>query len=258
VNPYESEELLAQYLLFHYGKANEQLPYETGPLAALHFPMRCVQEALRVAGKTPKRALDLGCAVGGASFELARTCAEVVGIDLSNRFIEAAQVLQKEGIYSYQRKDEGDLSTLLEAVIPDEVERERIKFMTGDACSPDKKLGKFDLVLMANLIDRLPRPAECLKHMKDVVEHDGLLAITSPYTWMKEFTPKSNWLGGRVELGQTIRTMESMKWLLGPHFQLIGTKDIPFLIREHSRKYQWSVAEASFWRRKPAEPIEKT
>jgi len=29
-------------------------------------------------GVAPKRALDIGCAVGGTCFELARTCAEVV------------------------------------------------------------------------------------------------------------------------------------------------------------------------------------
>ena len=28
------------------------------------------------------------------------------------------------------------------------------------------------------------------------------------------------------------------------------TLDLPFLIREHRRKYQWSVAEASLWQRK--------
>jgi hypothetical protein len=27
-------------------------------------------------------------------------------------------------------------------------------------------------------------------------------------------------------------------------------KDLPFLIREHARKFQWSVAEATIWRRK--------
>jgi hypothetical protein len=26
--------------------------------------------------------------------------------------------------------------------------------------------------------------------------------------------------------------------------------DLPFLIREHQRKFQWSVAEATIWRRR--------
>ena len=36
------------------------------------------------------------------------------------------------------------------------------------------------------------------------------------------------------------------------HFDFIAAKDLPFLIREHARKYQWSVAQATIWRRKLA------
>jgi hypothetical protein len=33
-------------------------------------------------------------------------------------------------------------------------------------------------------------------------------------------------------------------------FNLVTTKDLPFLIREHARKFQWSVAQASIWQRR--------
>jgi hypothetical protein len=36
---------------------------------------------------------------------------------------------------------------------------------------------------------------------------------------------------------------------LAPAFDFHQALDLPFLIREHRRKYQWSVAEASMWRR---------
>jgi 2-polyprenyl-3-methyl-5-hydroxy-6-metoxy-1,4-benzoquinol methylase len=36
-----------------------------------------------------QRALDIGCAVGRSSFELARNFKEVVGIDFSHRFVLA-------------------------------------------------------------------------------------------------------------------------------------------------------------------------
>lgn len=38
-------------------------------------------------------ALDLGCAVGGGCFELARAFSRVVGVDSSAHFIRAAQVI---------------------------------------------------------------------------------------------------------------------------------------------------------------------
>ena len=39
------------------------------------------------------RALDVGCAVGGASFHLSTDFAEVVGIDFSHAFVDMANAL---------------------------------------------------------------------------------------------------------------------------------------------------------------------
>lgn len=33
-------------------------------------------------------------------------------------------------------------------------------------------------------------------------------------------------------------------------FDLVAREDIPFLIREHVRKYQWGCSNAMVWRRK--------
>ena len=96
MNPYESQELLDQYLLFHYGSAEEVLPYPGGPRDARDFAVRTVSENLDAA--TPRqRALDLGCAVGRSSFELSKFCDSVLGIDFSAAFIGAAQQLEQPG-----------------------------------------------------------------------------------------------------------------------------------------------------------------
>jgi hypothetical protein len=39
-NPYESTKLLGEYLLFHYGKNEEVLPWPNGPVEALGFTKR--------------------------------------------------------------------------------------------------------------------------------------------------------------------------------------------------------------------------
>lgn len=44
-------------------------------------------------GGAKLRALDVGCAVGRSSFEMARTFDEVVGVDFSGKFINAAKAL---------------------------------------------------------------------------------------------------------------------------------------------------------------------
>ncbi|MEI9894366.1 MAG: hypothetical protein WDN28_10915 [Chthoniobacter sp.] len=54
--------------------------------------------------------------------------------------------------------------------------------------------------------------------------------------------------------GQRRSTRDALQSLLEPHFDLIKSSDQPFLIREHARKYQWSVAETTTWLRRQAAP----
>ena len=49
-NVYESDLLVDQYLLFHYGTAEDQLPYPFGPRDALFYPIRCVSDFLPAIG----------------------------------------------------------------------------------------------------------------------------------------------------------------------------------------------------------------
>jgi putative 4-mercaptohistidine N1-methyltranferase len=196
------------------------------------------------------RALDLGCAVGRSSFELARYCKEVVGIDFSHRFVEAAEALRSAGTLSYRRADEGDLSTPLVARRPPGIAPERLRFEQGDAMALPLSLGSFDVVLMANLIDRLSLPQLCLERLPSLVRTGGQLVITSPYTWLEEYTPREFWLGGFNSEGRPRHTLEGLKAALTKDFKLTTVRDLPFLIREHARKYQWSVAQASVWRRR--------
>ena len=251
MNIYETDRLLAEYLLFHYGEDAEVLPWPGGPRDALRYPVRCITECFDLPGLPPgARALDLGCAVGRSSFEFARHCAQVIGIDFSQRFIAAAQDLRDNGALAYLRRDEGELSTPLTARVPAEIDRARVHFETGDALHLRPGLGSFDAVLLANLIDRLHDPRRCLERLSGLVKPGGQLVITSPYTWLEEFTPSANWLGGFASGGERISTREGLKFSLSDTFELIATKDLPFLIREHARKFQWSVAEATIWRRK--------
>ena len=236
MNIYESDKLLAEYLLFHYASADEMLPYEFGPRDALEYPVRCVSECVTARG----RALDLGCAVGRSAFELARTCPAVVGIDFSRRFIDAANAL-KSGDLPYRRTDEGDATTPLIARVPDGIDRARVTFETGDAMNLREDLGAFDVVLMANLIDRLREPRRCLAQLPALVSSGGQLVITSPYTWLEDFTPRENWLSP---------ALAGLQAVLSPHFDLVAMRDLPFLIREHARKFQWSVAQATVWIRR--------
>lgn len=245
---YDTDQALSEYLLFHYGSPEQVMPYSFGPIGALNFPARCVSECLDVKRlPSSSRALDLGCAVGRASFELARFCDPVLGVDYSRRFIEAADCLKRDGSLPFRYVEEGTLTSSATAAVPPEIDRRRAVFEQGDAQDLRSDIGEFDVVLMANLIDRLDEPLRCLRRLPEIVRPGGQLILTSPYTWLTEYTPKENWLGGFEREGLPIRSLDTLKRILLPDFQLSFCKSLPFLIREHARKFQWSVAEASVW-----------
>ena len=250
-NFYETFEAVSEYLLFHYGAADQIMPYEFGPSNALPCPVRCVTECLDLRRlPSEARALDMGCAVGRSSFELARSCTYVHGIDSSECFIAAARYLQQHGSLDFPFADEGDLTVSVTARAPTDVDGRRINFVHGDALELPSDIGRFDVVLMANVIDRLPDPRRCLEGLPRLMNPDGQLIITSPYTWLTDYTPKEKWLGGFERDGKPVKTFDTLQKMLSPHFNFSFRKDLPFLIREHARKFQWSVAEATGWFRK--------
>ncbi len=249
-NPYESDELLQQYLVFHYAKPEEQLPYAFGPEGALEFPKRCALEGFllqNVQAGSGSRALDLGCAVGRSTFELARHFDEVIGIDFSQSFIDAANQLKENGQVEAIRLDEGKRTTRLKCTIDSEIDRSRTFFEQGDAQDIREDIGQFDAILACNLICRLPEPMHLLRRLPGLLRPGGQLFITTPFTWLEEYTPIANWLGGDAS-----HSFSGLKSALEPEFSLNQKWDMPFLIREHARKFQYSVAQASRWSLSPS------
>jgi putative 4-mercaptohistidine N1-methyltranferase len=251
-NPYESDGYLHEYLLFHYGTAEQILSTGIGPKDALHFPARCVAFLMEAAPLRPgARALDIGCAVGGASFELARHFEEVVALDFSSRFIEAARRLQQDGLHPVRILEEG--THFHESVVHrPKMDATRIRFDVGDALNLPNSLGTFDAVVAANLIDRLAEPRRFLERLPSLVKPGGRLLLTSPYTWLETFTPRHNWLGGTADRGGSF---ENLQRLLSPVFSLEKRQNLPFLIREHARKFQWSIADATIWIRQESSDL---
>jgi putative 4-mercaptohistidine N1-methyltranferase len=218
---------------------------------ALEFPARCVSQCLDAARLPAQaRALDLGCAVGRSSFELARHCAEVIGIDFSKQFIDLANRLRQRGSLRFKSCEEGELTRARRAVVPPDIDRRRVKFEVGDATRLRADLGEFDVVLAANLIDRLEAPMKCLERLPGLLRPGGQLIVASPYTWLASYTPRKNWLGGFARGGRPVKTFDALRRILSPHFKLARRLDLPFLLREHARKYQLGISEASVWVRR--------
>ncbi len=246
MNIYETDKLVSEYLLFHYANAAEiqgELPL---PPEHLDFAKRSVWDLLPADFATPESpiasALDLGCAVGRSSFELTQISHKVLGIDFSHAFIQAANRLKNGEIIPYDRLEEAHVRTKLTAARPTGSNHERVEFQQGDALDLPSELGSFDLVHAANLLCRLPAPLRFLQRLPSLCRPGGLLLLTTPCTWLAEFTPPENWPTGS--------TLDWLKSELAPHFTLRTSKNLPFIIRETARKFQWTAAMGTVWERK--------
>lgn len=248
MNPYESQKILAEYLLFHYGTEDEILGALPGPREALSFAVRSVHELLDDLIVPPgARALDVGCAVGRSTFELARFCDSTLGLDYSRSFITAAQRLQTEGAHPYDSIVEGEITVHRTAHLPANLPRQTVRFEVGDATNLPLDLGPFDILFAGNLICRLPAPLRFLNRLPGLLKPGGQLLLTTPLTWLEDYTPKQNWLGARQD---GPRSFDALHQILAPHFDLQLKKDLPFLIREHERKFQYTIALGSRWVRR--------
>lgn len=240
---YESSKVLAEYLLFHYGADDEILPpdrpWPEGMRQALGFPVRTVGH---FSGDTVERGLDLGCAVGRSTVEMARNCRNVTGIDFSHAFVGAATALIRQGPLVYDRCEEAARVTRLEACIPADIDISAVDFQQGDAMNLPLSMGPFDRVHAANLLCRLSDPRRLLVRLPSLVKPAGELVLATPCTWLEEYTPRSNW---PVE-----STFSWLLEILDADFTLVRSVEEPFLIRETARKFQWTTSLVTVWQRK--------
>ncbi|MEN8151788.1 MAG: 5-histidylcysteine sulfoxide synthase, partial [Planctomycetota bacterium] len=207
---YETDDLVAQYCEFHWGDDHLDVP---------NFPAECARICLEAtAGGGRERALDLGCAVGRTTFELAREFGHVTGLDFSARFIRIADDMVKKGYIQYVLPDEGELVSYHERKLADlslDDLVERVEFFQADACNLKPLYTDYDLVFAGNLIDRLYSPAKFLSSIQERVRPGGFLVIASPYTWLAEHTERDEWIGGFKRDGENVTTLDGLEEILG-------------------------------------------
>ena len=242
---YHSDIAVSQYCEAHYGEDK---------FGVANFPKNLVQLCLAaVAGKSRQRALDLGCAVGRAAFELATCFDQVDAVDLSSRFIDIARRLQKNGKLCYQRQEEGDLISDHEVFLADFNLLEpanRVTFMQGNALYLEEQLCGYDLILLSNLIDRCPEPRRLLAKIHLRLASGGVLVIASPYDWRDVYTSHKQWLGSFFRAGAAYTSLEGLTKILSRHFAMLGEpQDLEFVLRETARTYRHCISQVTCWQR---------
>ena len=171
-NSYESDEIVAQYLEFHYGQKY---------FGVENYPKTCAEHCLNLMkGQSQNKALDLGCAVGRTTFELALNFKQVVGVDLSYSFIHCAKQLNKKKSINYHNIIEGELSTQSKVSLSElqlDENLGKVNFYQEDACALGKQHKNYDLIFAGNLLDRLAYPQEFLNNIHKYLNIGGILVI---------------------------------------------------------------------------------
>jgi putative 4-mercaptohistidine N1-methyltranferase len=260
------------------------LAHDKAPTHALAFPQRVAkllsslleqersQELQQPPVRNSYRALDIGCAVGGSSFELAKTFDTVDAFHFSDAFVAAGKRMQTCQPFPFKVRQEGDLYQTIHACQEDGITEEtcsKVHFFQGDAChmstmvdatSGDRLVPEnaYDGILLANLICRLPDPMACLNDLPRLVRGKGsVVVIVTPFSWLTEFTSRDHWLGGYLKEDADQREKKPVDSLTvlqsvmeGNGFEKIHQEEMPLLIREHQRKYQYIISQATGWRKK--------
>jgi putative 4-mercaptohistidine N1-methyltranferase len=252
---YDTDEVVNQYLLFHWGEESDQFDQTlTSRIEApkvTNLITRTV-ELMNQFSTGKNSALDLGCAVGRSTFELAREFGSVMGLDYSDAFIDAAEHLRTEKSLRYQRWETGRHNTELTAKVDPAIDCTQLGFVQGDAANLDavpllQNNVPYDAILLSNLMCRLSEPELCLKQFTEsnrFLQQGGILVISSPNTWMTQYTNPDSFLDG----ADSEATLAALGECL-PGFERLHEEDLPFMIREHRRKYEYIVAQVSVWRK---------
>ena len=246
VDTYEMDDSIARYCEFHYGQTYFDVP---------NFPKALAQLCLDVAQNRPRhKALDLGCSVGRASFELARGFGRVTGLDFSARQIQIGVELVERGFTRYPLLEEGELHSYREVTLDDlklDAMREKVAFYQADACNLKELYTGYDLILAANLIDRLYDPRKFLAMIHERLNPGGLLVIASPYSWDETITEKEKWLGGIRKDGEPYTTLAALHEVLGPNFEPVGEAlKIPFVLRITQNRFEHTLSEVTVWEKR--------
>lgn len=243
---YESDPAIAQACDLHYGPLHFDVP---------NYPEAMARLALTAVGDRPlDAALDIGCLVGRSSFELARRCPDVTGIDVSARLIQVGVALQQRGRFPYALRDEGELETYHWAELGpwglDSV-ADRVHFFQGDPANLKPIYRNYDLVLAANVVERLHDPRAFLREIADRIRPGGVLVLSSAYNWTADVTPREQWLGGFKRDGENLSSLDGLKQALAEHFRLLPDfpVDVPLVLRETARTYRHHIAQVTAWER---------
>ena len=173
--------LLNTYLEAHYG---ERLGWaRPQPLPAGADYWNRLINAASAADPPTGPALDLGCATGRFTFELAGLAPLAVGIDINLTLVATAARIQRDQTIAATGGRRAHYS------VP-----QNVLFLVADALDPPFPANAFSRVAALNLLDNTRDPLLLLQQADALLASRGQLLLASPYAWRSDICPPRQWL----------------------------------------------------------------
>jgi SAM-dependent methyltransferase/uncharacterized protein YbaR (Trm112 family) len=241
-----SRQHLSTYAWDSYGDLDPEEEHPTGAHEAPGAIVRCLDTGLDLLSReSAPPVIDMGCAVGRTTFELAaRTDGLVLGVDVNFSMLQlAARVLGKERV-SYPRRrigvvyDRRDFAVSFPGA-------DKVDFWACDALAPPFADDSFGFALGLNLLDCVTSPLALLQSIGRILRPGGQTLLSTPYDWSQATTPMEAWLGGHSQRGPGDGAAEPLLRSLltpGQHPQSLHSlriageiEDFPWHARVHER-----------------------
>jgi uncharacterized protein YbaR (Trm112 family) len=235
VNRYETPAVLSSYLWSHYGDLLRD------PEASDAY----IRWADLMAAH-PGPCLDSGSAVGRFSFEMARKCDFVVGVDNSVSFIRLSRDLMKQRGTAFALAVEGDLKKNAAIVFPDDWRTDNVEFIVGNVLALPFRAGLFSSVSSLNIVDKVPSPLTHLMEINRAAKRkNAQLLFSDPFSWSSDAVPRENWLGGSENGGFPGRAADNVAKLLNgrengfkPAWRIEDHGHVWWKIRTHENHFE--------------------
>jgi SAM-dependent methyltransferase len=173
--------------------------------------VRCLEQALGLVGR-PRSApvIDVGCAVGRSTFEMAsRVDGLVLGVDLSIPMLRLARRVLEDGRVRYPRRRVGVVYDVRDFPVAF-ARTEQVDFWACDALALPFAGETFGQAVALNVLDCVASPLDMLTGLARVLRPGATAVLSTPYDWSPAATAAQAWIGGHSQRGDRAGASEPL------------------------------------------------
>lgn len=222
----------SSYVWDHWAEFDPREPKSSSDAESPGAIARLLKNGLNLSSRAPQDAnapiLDVGCAVGRTTYELAHYFDQLtLGVDLDISMLRLAREIRDTGWVEYPRRRAGVIYDRRRFEVTRNLSQKamrQIDFWCCDATAMPFPDASFATLASLNLIDCVSSPVDALREFSRSLTGGGQAVIASPYDWSVSATPITAWIGGHSQRGQTRGSPEVLMRSLfrdGHHHQAI-------------------------------------